>query len=529
MGMKMKVGIIIGGVIGVFAISTFTFCSVGCCEESVREYYKSGKLKSERSYNEEKQLHGPYNIYYENGQLQEEEIYKNGFFDGPHKTYYENGQLKSEAFYKNGKAEGLSRDYYRNGNIQNEEVKKSGKRDGLYRAYNENGKISEEGNYKNGMPDGLWKRYYPSGMLNSEMVYENGKPEGRGKYYYMNGELVPEDRMRLLKPGPSLPARLELTIRPDKQMYEVGEEIVVNVRFKNLSSETLTMTQLLGCSEYDDHFHFWGWDSHGGMGSVERRALEKISFVELKPQGIAEGRYALKTPADTTLSPFFRGKVKIEAKFRHAIHSNAIFIEVKEDHYKGISREQALEIAKKLCEGSGYEWKDIYVREEKYKWKIITNSGVSVISEGDFIGVLDAGSFKGNGLADGWDQGKLDSIRAKLGAGEVVTKEEWAKVLNEILAVRMRLEDYQHFQALQKNPSIQNIFSQTENFALLAKALDPVSVMTPEELEPLNRKLLEAVYPKILAKSPNSYAEGKQAYICLDKATGALIKDDSKF
>jgi len=332
--MKMKAGIIIGGVIGVFAISTFAFCSVGCCEESVREYYKSGKLKLERSYNQKQQLHGSYKIYYENGQLQEEEIYKNGFFDGPYKTYYENGQLKSEAFYKDGKVEGLSKDYYRNGNIQNEDVKKNGKRDGLYKSYYEDGKIGEEGNYKNGMPDGLWKKYYSSGALNSEMVYKSGKPEGCGKYYYMNGELVPEDKMRLREPGPSLPARLELTIKSDKQMYEEGEKIMFDVRLKNISSRPLTMFDCVGYTQDFDHdFHFDFVDGQGSVGVWDyERTLKKMSFVKLQPGSFAEGRYILQSPAETTPRPAFRGKVKIHANLIAKIHSNVITIEVKENN-----------------------------------------------------------------------------------------------------------------------------------------------------------------------------------------------------
>ena len=129
------------------------------------------------------------------------------------------------------------------------------------------------------------------------------------------------------------------------------------------------------------------------------------------------------------------------------------------------------------------------------------DEGSSLISVGELIGDLDVYSFKGNGLADGWDQGKLDAIRTRLAnpvTAPTVTKEEWAKALNEILAVRMRIEDYL---SMEESPSIRD---NREAQALLEKAMDRFRVMTRKELESLNRALLEAVYPKILAKSQNN-------------------------
>ena len=49
---------------------------------------------------------GPFEAYYDNGQLEEKGIYKDGQRDGPYEFYYDNGQLSSKVIYKDGKLHG---------------------------------------------------------------------------------------------------------------------------------------------------------------------------------------------------------------------------------------------------------------------------------------------------------------------------------------------------------------------------------------------------------------------------------------
>ncbi len=110
---------------------------------------------------------------------------------------------------------------------------------------------------------------------------------------------------------------------------------------------------------------------------------------------------------------------------------------------------------------------------------------------------FDANSLKGNGLIDGWDQKGLDAIRNKFGKGEAVSKKEWAEALNKNLAVRMRDSDYQ---SISNNSQIMGRLD-NEAKALLARALDSKQpAMAQEEVERLNRRLLEAVYPEQIVK-----------------------------
>ena len=50
----------------------------------------------------DEEQNGPYERYFENGQLYEKGSYSNGEQDGPWENYYENGQLWLKGSYSNG-------------------------------------------------------------------------------------------------------------------------------------------------------------------------------------------------------------------------------------------------------------------------------------------------------------------------------------------------------------------------------------------------------------------------------------------
>ena len=68
------------------------------------EFYPNGKLKSRithRSKNDGGGEYGPYEVYYESGQLSEKGNYKDGELHGLYETYSESGQLVSTDCYQN--------------------------------------------------------------------------------------------------------------------------------------------------------------------------------------------------------------------------------------------------------------------------------------------------------------------------------------------------------------------------------------------------------------------------------------------
>jgi len=72
----------------------------------LKKTYKDGKVD------------GPYEDYYENGQIRFKTTLKNGKEDGPYEEYYENGQLKIKTTYKNGELDGPTKEYYENGQLK---------------------------------------------------------------------------------------------------------------------------------------------------------------------------------------------------------------------------------------------------------------------------------------------------------------------------------------------------------------------------------------------------------------------------
>ena len=125
---------------------------------------------------------GPFEWYYDNGQLSSRVIFKDGERDGPYEFYHENGQLGLKMNYKDGEPE-----------------------DGLFESYDENGQLWLRGTFKDGEFDGLYERYDDEGQLVQKLTYKDGKLHGpveiRGTYnddercgeWFEDGETVTYD------------------------------------------------------------------------------------------------------------------------------------------------------------------------------------------------------------------------------------------------------------------------------------------------------------------------------------------------
>lgn len=100
-------------------------------------------------------------------------VYKENLFSGIVFDVYENGQLKEEGLYKNGKKEGLHQEWYQNGQSKFKKNYIDGKQNGLTISWNKNGGIRSESNYKNGKLDGLWQMFIKD-SLKLEKTYKDG-------------------------------------------------------------------------------------------------------------------------------------------------------------------------------------------------------------------------------------------------------------------------------------------------------------------------------------------------------------------
>ena len=116
-------------------------------------------------------------------------------------TYYHKASkaIMATENYTKGKLEGLRSVYYPNGKIAEEIIYKNNLKNGIYKRYTESGIIIEESNYKNNEYDGLAIFRDPDdGTIVSKGKFVNGKKMGIWQFF-AKGELVKEENMSLQK------------------------------------------------------------------------------------------------------------------------------------------------------------------------------------------------------------------------------------------------------------------------------------------------------------------------------------------
>ncbi|MGB1031513.1 MAG: toxin-antitoxin system YwqK family antitoxin, partial [Flavobacteriales bacterium] len=150
--------------------------------------------------------HGTYKVYYSNGKVAEEAVYRNGEKDGPWRQYFESGKLRGEGTSSTGHFEGKVIYYHPNGVklIEGEYVR--GMKDGTWIKYTSGGDIEVVSSFKMGdlkaerCENGEFMKYFANGIPESEYVYVDGKKDGPFTEWYEQGEFVqvPMDKP---KPG----------------------------------------------------------------------------------------------------------------------------------------------------------------------------------------------------------------------------------------------------------------------------------------------------------------------------------------
>lgn len=114
--------------------------------------------------------------YYQNGQKMVQSTYTNGQRNGFTRLWYENGQLSNEEEVHNDLIQGRAISWYRNGQKWAQYTYVNGKWHGPYTVWYENGQIKEEGNYQDTfVPVGLWRYWDKNGNLIKEINYDPPK------------------------------------------------------------------------------------------------------------------------------------------------------------------------------------------------------------------------------------------------------------------------------------------------------------------------------------------------------------------
>ena len=150
---------------------------------------KNGEIEEEKTLKNGIVWNGSFTFWYENGQKEWEETYKDGEEDGLSTWWYKNGQKRMERPYKDGKRDGLQTQWYENGQKSWEGTYKDGELDGLVTQWMYDGQKWDEGTYKDGERDGLWTYWsILNGQKISEGTYKDGKKHGLETNWFENGK-----------------------------------------------------------------------------------------------------------------------------------------------------------------------------------------------------------------------------------------------------------------------------------------------------------------------------------------------------
>jgi len=94
----------------------------------VKEFYPSGKIKSEINKNEKGLTDGLVKKFYENGNLKEVFTMGKNSFQGEYKSFYENGKIKEKINFSNGLMNGDFITYSKDGKVAKTEKYKYGEK-----------------------------------------------------------------------------------------------------------------------------------------------------------------------------------------------------------------------------------------------------------------------------------------------------------------------------------------------------------------------------------------------------------------
>ena len=100
----------IGVLVAIHCLCCF-FCSIAiAAQELRRDYYKTGRVKSEAEITDGKKQ-GIEKQYYESGALKNQCTYQNDQLDGTAQEYYESGSTSMLTIYKKGAKDGIAKTF----------------------------------------------------------------------------------------------------------------------------------------------------------------------------------------------------------------------------------------------------------------------------------------------------------------------------------------------------------------------------------------------------------------------------------
>jgi antitoxin component YwqK of YwqJK toxin-antitoxin module len=207
------------------------------CEETFEDgeevglrlsYHSNGQLRDEYYLDKNSKPEITQRSWFENGQIENEEHYKNGKKDGKWLKFYENGNKYWEKNYKNDTEHGPIIFWHKDTQEKKSEVNYvKGELSGDNISFWENGLKKQQGTFVNGKENGTFTYYSPDNKDSSELTYDNGKPmDGVSSEWWKNGQIwVVKTWKDGLCQGETLWWENGAMMRED--LYEKGEKISV--------------------------------------------------------------------------------------------------------------------------------------------------------------------------------------------------------------------------------------------------------------------------------------------------------------
>lgn len=137
-----------------------------------------------------------YTIFYDqNKNIVSEGKEVNKLREGSWKYYHKASKsVMTLEHYKNGKLEGRKTVYYPNGKIVDEVVYKNGLKEGVYKKYSESGIVMESSFFKNGEYDGEAIYKDPNDQVVAKGMFKKGKKIGIWQFF-IDGKMTSEENM----------------------------------------------------------------------------------------------------------------------------------------------------------------------------------------------------------------------------------------------------------------------------------------------------------------------------------------------
>lgn len=128
--------------------------------------------------------------FYESGQLAwREQFDPTGELHGEHVKWYPNGQLEEKIYFEHGKEQGMANWYHENGQLALEIYLENGLREGLFKSYYESGVLSAEGQYKNNLSVAPFIEYYENQQVQMYLPHTQGNRDGTARWFYEDGTI----------------------------------------------------------------------------------------------------------------------------------------------------------------------------------------------------------------------------------------------------------------------------------------------------------------------------------------------------